>query len=193
MQRDETFASLPDWLKEIHDHAAEDVKVYLIGNKADDEKKREVSKERALEFAREYNIHKVFETSAMTGNNVEEVFSCAAREFFMQKSTEDGDDAVEDLKKGFDLGKRPAQDGSHLMKEKAIEDTTDAMEIKDLKDKHAEMELIEEKAIEVKLAEDAMEIKDLKISSLRWRKQSKSRPLLSLKSRTTSAIKAISP
>ena len=128
VQRDETFASLPDWLKEIrssvHDLAFVDYKVYLIGNKADDEKKREVSKERALEFAREYNIHKVFETSAMTGNNVEEVFSCAAREIFMQESTEDGDGAVEDLKKGktpapaegFDLGKRPAQGGKKSKK-----------------------------------------------------------------------------
>ena len=125
MQRDETFASLPDWLKEIHDHAAEDVKVYLIGNKADDEKKREVSKERALEFAREYNIHKVFETSAMTGNNVEEVFSCAAREIFMQESIEDGDSPTpEEAKKGktpapaegFDLGKRPAQGGKKTKK-----------------------------------------------------------------------------
>ena len=108
--------SLPDWLREIHDHAAEDVKVYLIGNKADDEKKREVTKERALEFAREHNIHKVFETSAMTGNNVEEVFSCAAREIFTQTNDEDGDGSGPDDAgkpktdkgpEGFDIGKRP--------------------------------------------------------------------------------------
>jgi len=125
VQRDETFASLPDWLKEIHDHAAEDVKIYLIGNKADDEKKREVSKERALEFAREYNIHKVFETSAMSGNNVEEVFSCAAREIFMQESTEDADGATPDNTKkgatpapaeGFDLGNRPTKAGKKSKK-----------------------------------------------------------------------------
>ena len=40
--RDETFANLVDWLKEIQQHAAEDVKVYLIGNKCDFEDQREV-------------------------------------------------------------------------------------------------------------------------------------------------------
>ena len=31
----ETFANLVDWLKEIQQHAAEDVKIYLIGNKSE--------------------------------------------------------------------------------------------------------------------------------------------------------------
>ena len=33
--RDETFVSLVEWLKEIKQHAAEDVLVYMIGNKAE--------------------------------------------------------------------------------------------------------------------------------------------------------------
>lgn len=40
--RDETFANLADWLKEIQQHAAEDVKIYLIGNKAEMDEEREV-------------------------------------------------------------------------------------------------------------------------------------------------------
>ena len=40
--RDETFANLVDWLKEIQQHAAEDVKIYLIGNKSEMEDQREV-------------------------------------------------------------------------------------------------------------------------------------------------------
>ena len=92
--RDETFANLVEWLKEIQNHAAEDVKIYLIGNKSEMEEQREVFKERAIEFAKEHNIHKVFETSAKTGNNVEEVFSCAAREIFLQ--VEDNDDGSDE-------------------------------------------------------------------------------------------------
>ena len=80
--RDETFANLVDWLKEIQQHAAEDVKVYLIGNKSEMEDQREVQFDRAIEFAKEHNIHKVFETSAKTGNNVEDVFSIAGKELF---------------------------------------------------------------------------------------------------------------
>ena len=65
--RDETFANLSDWLKEIQQHAAEDVKIYLIGNKAELDEQREVKFERAIEFAKSQNIHKCFETSAKSG------------------------------------------------------------------------------------------------------------------------------
>jgi GTPase SAR1 family protein len=50
---------------------------------------REVTKERAIEFAKLHAIHKVFETSAKTGENVEEVFSCAGKELFMQTEKEE--------------------------------------------------------------------------------------------------------
>jgi GTPase SAR1 family protein len=40
--RDETFANLVEWLKEIQQHAAEDVKIYLIGNKSEMVEEREV-------------------------------------------------------------------------------------------------------------------------------------------------------
>ncbi len=40
--------------------------------------------QRALEFAKEYKLHKVFETSAKTGYNVEEVFALVAKELYLQ-------------------------------------------------------------------------------------------------------------
>jgi GTPase SAR1 family protein len=33
--REETFLNLTEWLKEIRSHAAEDVFIYLIGNKSE--------------------------------------------------------------------------------------------------------------------------------------------------------------
>ena len=33
--RDDTFANLSDWMREIQMHAAEDVRIYLIGNKSE--------------------------------------------------------------------------------------------------------------------------------------------------------------
>lgn len=80
--RNETFANLVDWLAEIKEHASADVRIYLIGNKSELEESREVLFERALEFAKAHNIHKVFETSAKTGNNVEEVFACVGKELY---------------------------------------------------------------------------------------------------------------
>jgi GTPase SAR1 family protein len=54
----------------------------LIGNRSDLEDEREVLKERAIEFCKQYHIDKFFETSAKTGFNVEEVFSLAAKELY---------------------------------------------------------------------------------------------------------------
>ena len=49
---------------------------------------REVQFDRAIEFATSHNIHKVFETSALDGSMVEEVFSCAGKELFQQTERE---------------------------------------------------------------------------------------------------------
>lgn len=93
--RDDTFVNVIDWLKEIKQHATSDIVIYLIGNRSDLEDDREVTRERAIEFCKQYNIDKFFETSAKTGDNVEEVFSLAAKELFLQSKDsepEGGDD-----------------------------------------------------------------------------------------------------
>ncbi len=91
--RDETFVSLVEWLKEIKQHAAEDVLIYMIGNKAELDEQREITFDRAIEFAKSHGIHKCFETSAKTGLSVEEVFSCAGKNLYtntvQQQAAED--------------------------------------------------------------------------------------------------------
>ena len=64
-------------------HASEDARVYLIGNKAELEHEREIPYERAVEFAEQNGIYQVFETSAKTGFNVEEVFTCVGKELYL--------------------------------------------------------------------------------------------------------------
>lgn len=86
--RDETFNNLAEWHKEVKQHAAEDVMIYLVGNKAELEDQREVSFERAVEWANATGIHKCFETSAKTGKSVEEVFSCAGKDIFAKMMRE---------------------------------------------------------------------------------------------------------
>ena len=56
----------------------------MIGNKAEMEEAREVTYQRAQEFAKQCGIHKTFETSAKTGFNVEEVFATVAKELYLQ-------------------------------------------------------------------------------------------------------------
>ena len=64
------------------------------------EDQREVQFERAVEFAKSHGIHKVFETSAKTGNNVEDVFSCSGKELFLltEKENEDSKKDEKDWK-----------------------------------------------------------------------------------------------
>ena len=47
--------------------------IYLIGNKSDLEEKRQVTEEEGKKFAEENNLV-FFETSALNGNNIEEIF-----------------------------------------------------------------------------------------------------------------------
>uniref|UniRef100_UPI00358DDB9D ras-related protein Rab-30 n=1 Tax=Myxine glutinosa TaxID=7769 RepID=UPI00358DDB9D len=70
---EETFTCLPDWLKEMETHAATDVPRVLVGNKLDLTSSRQVSRERAEEFANVHNLCYV-ETSAKEADNVEQLF-----------------------------------------------------------------------------------------------------------------------
>ena len=88
MTRDETFVNLEEWFKEIKQHASQDVTVYLVGNKADHQDRKEITFERATEFAKRNGIHKCFETSAKTGKSVEETFSCSAKDILAKVKRE---------------------------------------------------------------------------------------------------------
>jgi Ras-related protein Rab-2A len=46
--RDETFSNIVEWLKEVRQHANQDILIYLIGNRSDLEDEREVSREKAV-------------------------------------------------------------------------------------------------------------------------------------------------
>lgn len=83
--REETFSNVLEWLKEVKQHASHDILIYLIGNRSDLEDEREVPREKAIAFCKEYGIEKFFETSAKTGDCVEEVFSLASRELYLQQ------------------------------------------------------------------------------------------------------------
>jgi small GTP-binding protein len=68
-----TFQELKGWLREIQQHAHEEVVLFLIGSRADLAQNREVSREEAAVFLKEINGAFFIETSAKTGENVEAV------------------------------------------------------------------------------------------------------------------------
>lgn len=75
----ETFNNLNTWYNEVMDQSEPDVILFLVGNKLDMEDKREVSLDRVEKFKREKGIHFHFETSAMTGENIEDLFIMASK------------------------------------------------------------------------------------------------------------------
>ena len=75
----ESFLHINQWLKEVRVQSHPDVKILLIGNKADLENERAVTKDEAEKFKEENQILYFEETSAKTGLNAKEVFAEAAR------------------------------------------------------------------------------------------------------------------
>ena len=75
----ESFDDIIKWIKEIKLQNNPDIKLFLIGNKADLENKREVSYEQGLKFKEENEIIFFQETSAKSGINAKEIFHEAAK------------------------------------------------------------------------------------------------------------------
>lgn len=70
-----SFESLSErWMAQLNDHASsDDLAKLLVGNKADLEASREVTKEKAEQFCQEYGMD-MLETSAKSGQNVLQAF-----------------------------------------------------------------------------------------------------------------------
>ena len=79
-----SFENLEAWLNEIKTLGNPGIIIFLIGNKADLEEKREVSKEMGEEFCKNNNMKLFFETSAKTGFNAQNVFIEAAKLLYLK-------------------------------------------------------------------------------------------------------------
>lgn len=69
----ETFEDAATWVDELKEHYEEIPLLYLVGNKADLTDERCISIEQANEMAEKLNAN-YFETSAKTGQNINELF-----------------------------------------------------------------------------------------------------------------------
>ena len=75
----ESFNHIESWLKEVKLQSNPDIKVFLIGNKADLEDQREVQLNDAKQYKEENGIHYFCEASAKNGLNAQEIFIQAAK------------------------------------------------------------------------------------------------------------------
>ena len=74
LHRATTYQSTLEWLEEAKANIDEDAFIFLVGNRCDLEDEREVAKTDAMKQVLKSDFDQYFETSAKTGENVEELF-----------------------------------------------------------------------------------------------------------------------
>jgi len=79
----QTFNNISNWLKQIDQHANQNVAKVLVGNKCD-RPDRVVEREKGQQLAEQHGLT-FFETSAKTGLNVNQVFEHIAKVIVTEK------------------------------------------------------------------------------------------------------------
>ena len=106
----ESFLHINQWLKEVRIQSNPDVKIILIGNKADLENERAVDYDVAQKFKEENQILYFEETSAKTGLNSKKVFEEAAKILYDEaknyKSNSKNNELISDMKKKINVPKK---------------------------------------------------------------------------------------
>ena len=81
---EDSFNNIEKWLNDIKTQSNPDVKIFLIGNKADLEEKRRITKDQGEKLCSDHKLAFFMETSAKTGFNVQNVFIQVAKELYKQ-------------------------------------------------------------------------------------------------------------
>ena len=82
-----SFAKVEDWIRDVRNLAPSDCLLALVGNKLDLEAQRAVQKSEGQELAEKHGLL-FFETSAATGENVQELFNeCVAAVYTRAKGS----------------------------------------------------------------------------------------------------------
>ena len=75
----ESFEHVGRWLDELKNQANPDIRIFLVGNKADLEEKRQVQKEEGVKYKNDQKLDLFMESSAKTGYNARNVLVEAAK------------------------------------------------------------------------------------------------------------------
>ena len=82
-----SFNSVKQWIEDCHSYASKNIHLVLVGNKIDLKDKRKVTKEEGEELASNFGMD-FFESSALTGENIENIFLGICK--FISKGIDEG-------------------------------------------------------------------------------------------------------
>ncbi|KAL8184942.1 UNVERIFIED_CONTAM: Ras- protein Rab-10 [Gekko kuhli] len=94
-----SFENISKWLRNIDEHANEDVERMLLGNKCDMEDKRVVPKAKGEQISREHGI-RFFETSAKANINIEKAFLTLAEDILRKTPVKEPNSENVDISSG---------------------------------------------------------------------------------------------
>ena len=99
---------MDSWQKELRTKASQGIKIFLIGNKADLEDQRVISKEQGEKMKNDYGFDLFMETSAKTGFNAQELFVEAGKILFEDNYSVSRKASIshEQIKKSFSIKKK---------------------------------------------------------------------------------------
>ena len=110
----ESFNHVENWLSDLKSQANPDVRIFLVGNKADLEEDRKVQKEDGEKYKEDQHLDLFMETSAKTGLNARNVLVEAAKilykDYLKFDENNNNDDIKKDIKKGQSLIKKEKKD-----------------------------------------------------------------------------------
>eukprot|EP00826_Nyctotherus_ovalis_P064237 TRINITY_DN9418_c0_g3_i1.p2 TRINITY_DN9418_c0_g3~~TRINITY_DN9418_c0_g3_i1.p2 ORF type:complete len:222 (+),score=55.29 TRINITY_DN9418_c0_g3_i1:97-762(+) len=81
--RKETFDKLEEWIADIRENALPDVRIFLIGNRRDEEDSRQIPTDTAKDFVTKFDLVGYYETSAKSGEGIQELFVEAAKNLYL--------------------------------------------------------------------------------------------------------------
>ena len=83
----QSFDDVDYWLRELTEKGPQSIVIALVGNKSDLSSQRVISTKAAHEYAEKHGIETVMETSALSGDSIEEMFTEVARKIVTAQSS----------------------------------------------------------------------------------------------------------